>query len=190
MKGPLQRIRDRRAAPGTAALQGAAANPTAQPTAVLPPATGVEPVESGTVPAGAEAVPSQPSFRTRGRMRRRLRYLRRARELGLRDLGGLLFDQHRFARPDEALLSGKLEALSGVDRELRELELALDDRRPLTELREPGVSVCARCGALHPSDARFCSSCGAARAIAGVGEAVTLPSAATAAPPAAPGPQA
>ena len=53
-------------------------------------------------------VPQPPGFRERGRMRRRLRYLREIRELGYRDLGGLVFDQHRFGRPNEALVQGKV----------------------------------------------------------------------------------
>ena len=44
-------------------------------------------------------------------------------------------------------------------------------------MREPGISVCPRCGALHGSDAHFCPSCGAPfqgpRAIAGIGEGVS-----------------
>jgi ribosomal protein L40E len=150
-------------------------------------ATVVEPAAGTEVPAGQEPVPDRPSFRQRGRLRRRLRYLRRVRELGFRDLGGLIFDQHRFSRVNTTLVDGKLQALVAVDGELRTLEHALDDRRPLTELREPGVSVCSRCGALHGSEARFCPSCGTPvhgpRAIAEVGEAVSLPSVGVAPPP-------
>src|SRR3954452_24486128 len=54
--------------------------------------------EETAAPAGAEATPSGPSFRDRGKLRRRLRYLRRVRELGFRDLGGLVFDLDRFGR--------------------------------------------------------------------------------------------
>src|SRR3954447_24298253 len=116
------------------------------------------------VPAGAQpadpAAPPEPSCRTRGRLRRRLRFLRRVRELGFRDLGGLVFDQHKFNRPNEELVRAKLAALQAVDSELRALELLLDDPRPIHELREPGVAACMRCGALHGTDARFCPSCG------------------------------
>jgi hypothetical protein len=217
MKGPLHVIRRRRAerpANGVDTAQAATEAPTeAQPTAGLAstptppaadqPAPGAvdastaaptsEQQAAAEVPAGQEPVPARPSFRQRGRLRRRLRYLRRIRELGFRDLGGLIFDQHRFSQANEALVHGKLSALAAVDGELRALEHALDDRRPLTELREPGVSVCSRCGALHGSDARFCPSCGTPvrgpLAIAEVGEAVSLPAAEphaggpTAAPP-------
>ena len=101
-----------------------------------------------------------PGFRDRTRMRRRLRYLRRLRELLFRDLGGLAFDLHRFGRERPDLLQQKLDALAGVDAELRTLENALDDRRELTELREAGISACPRCGTLHDTDANFCPACG------------------------------
>jgi ribosomal protein L40E len=204
MKGPLHAIRRRRSerpANGVETEQAATEAPTeAQPTANLssapptaapeqapptsetappPPAAADAPPAGTEVPAGQEPIPDRPSFRHRGRMRRRLRYLRRVRELGFRDLGGLVFDQHRFSQVNIALVEGKLQALAHVDAELRALEHALDDRRPLTELREPGISVCSRCGALHGSEARFCPSCGTPvhgpRAIAEVGEAVSLP---------------
>ena len=145
----------------------------AQPTEVRP-----------AVPAGADpadpASPPQPTFRNRGRLRRRMRFLRRVRELGYRDLGGLVFDQHRFNRPSEDLVRAKVNALTAVDAELRALEDALHDRRDMTELREPGISACPRCGTLHGSDANFCPSCGlalsGAREIAAdVGEGVHGP---------------
>src|SRR3954468_18306815 len=120
--------------------------------------------DGSTTPiAGVDAATTaSPSFRERGRLRRRLRYLRRVRELGFRDLGGLVFDQHRFERPNEELVRGKLAALQAVDSELRALEVLLDDPRPIHELREPGIAACIRCGALHGTDARFCPSCGVA----------------------------
>jgi ribosomal protein L40E len=195
MRGPLHVIRRRRAerpAIEVDAEQAATDAPTtAQPAADPGPAAASD-VTSQTadvtseappaiVPAGQEPVPGRPSFRHRGRLRRRLRYLRRVRELGFRDLGGLVFDQHRFSSVNEELVRGKLAALAAVDGELRALEQALDDRRPITELREPGVSVCARCGALHGSEARYCPSCGVpvrgALAIGEVGEAVSFPAA-------------
>jgi ribosomal protein L40E len=191
MKGPLHVIRRRRSesdANETDAAQPATEAPTeAQPTvdpgsaAAAPAVSQTPPTEESPaeqVPAGQEPVPERPTFRNRGRLRRRLRYLRRVRELGFRDLGGLVFDQHKFASINDELVRGKLTALAAVDSELRALEHALDDRRALTELREPGISVCPRCGALHGSDARYCPSCGVPvrgpRAIAEVGEAVSL----------------
>jgi hypothetical protein len=140
MTGLTQRFRRRRAA-----------RPVTQDTQPTIPA-GIDPQEA--------AAPAAPSFRDRGRLRRRLRYLRRVRELGFRDLGGLVFDLHRFGRQGDQLVGGKLAALAAVDSELRALETVLNDRRPITELREPGIASCPRCGALHGSDARFCPACG------------------------------
>jgi hypothetical protein len=150
---------------------------------------------STTPVAGVDpAAAASPSFRDRGRLRRRLRHLRRVRELGFRDLGGLVFDQHRFNKPNEELVRGKLAALQGVDTELRALETLLDDPRPIHELREPGIAACARCGAIHGTDARFCPSCGVPidgpRAVGEVSAAAQTAAAATETPipqvPAAP----
>jgi hypothetical protein len=152
---------------------------------------------STTPVAGVDpATTASPSFRDRGRLRRRLRYLRRVRELGFRDLGGLVFDQHRFDKPNEELVRGKLAALQAVDSELRALETLLDDPRPITELREPGIAACVRCGAIHGTDARFCPSCGTPidgpRAVGEVSAAAQTAAAATETPippvPAAPAP--
>jgi ribosomal protein L32 len=165
MTGPLRRILRRRAAP-----------PPLVADAPLPDAG----EDAAPLPAGVDpevALPARPSFRDRGRMRRRLRYLRRARELGFRDLGGLVFDLRRFGRRREDLVEAKVRALYAVDRELRALETALNARIPIHELREPGVTSCPHCGALHASDARFCPSCGTPqrgpRAVAEVGEDLT-----------------
>lgn len=119
------------------------------------------------------AAPKRPGFRERGRLRRRLRYLKQVRELGYRDLGGLVFDQHRFERGDAALVEGKVLAIEMLDREIRALEEVLQLQTPYVELFIPGVSACARCGTLHGSDAHFCPHCGLAfggpRSVAGLG---------------------
>ncbi|MEY2515388.1 MAG: hypothetical protein QOJ89_2746 [bacterium] len=126
------------------------------------------------------------SFRDRGRLRRRLRYLRRARELAFRDVGGLIFDMRRFERDRPDLVEAKLGALAAVDRELRALERVLDDPRPIHELREPGLSSCPRCGALHASEDNFCPHCGlqigGPQAMGEVGGAIAAPPQAPPAP--------
>ena len=204
MKGPLQVIRRRRAE-RPAAEQAATDAPTevqpaagagaeaAAPTAPED-AAATEETAQANAPAGQDPAPGSPSFRHRGRLRRRLRYLRRVRELGFRDLGGLVFDQHRFSQLNEELVRGKVNALAAIDTELRALEHALEDRRPITELREPGISVCPRCGGLHGSEARYCPSCGVAfhgpLAIGEVGDAVSLPTAEGPAPDPEPQPAA
>lgn len=139
-----------------------------------PPAQGAAEQADATEPAApAPSAPRRLGFRERGRLRRRLRFLREVRELGFRDLGGLVFDQHRFRRPGEQLVEGKVAAIDAVDRELRAIEDVLDCRAPFDELFIPGVSACVRCGALHGTEARFCPNCGLAfggpRTLAGVG---------------------
>ena len=61
-------------------------------------------------------------FQSRGRARRRLRFLRKARELAYRDLGGLVFNLHRFGQRNDALVLAKLTTLGHIDRELRTIE--------------------------------------------------------------------
>lgn len=103
----------------------------------------------------------RPSFRDRGRVRRRVRYLRRVRELQLRDLGGLVFELRRFGRRREDLVNQKLTRLAETDEELRDLETLLADRRAIVELREPGIGgTCSDCGALHGSADHYCAQCG------------------------------
>jgi hypothetical protein len=111
-------------------------------------------------PSAPPAPTPTPAWLTRGRLRRRLRHLRGARELGLRDLGGLVFDLHRFERERPDLVKAKLEALATLDTERRQLEDALDDHREVDVLREPGLASCTSCGALLASEARYCSNCG------------------------------
>jgi ribosomal protein L40E len=179
MKGPLRRI----------SLRRRPADPSpeeAQPTMVAPPqAPAAAPLPAGLAPE--DVAPTRASFRDRGRLRRRLRYLRRVRELGFRDLGGLAFDLHRFGRRNDELVLGKLAALDAVDRELRAIERVLDERRDILELREPGVAACPRCGALHGSDARFCPQCGTQfsgpLAMVEVGDAPSRPAPAAASAP-------
>ena len=110
----------------------------------------------------AEQSPQTPGFGERGRMRRRARFLRKARELAYRDLGGLVFDLHRFGQRNDQLVLAKLAALRHIDTEVRELEAVLGDRRPITVLREVGIAACPRCAAIHGSDDRFCPGCGLA----------------------------
>ena len=113
-------------------------------------------------PAGENAPTDPPGFSARGRMRRRARFLRKARELAYRDLGGLVFDLHRFGKRNDPLVLAKLETIGRIDGELRSLEATLDEHQPVTVLREAGVAACPRCAAIHGSDDRFCPNCGLA----------------------------
>jgi hypothetical protein len=112
-----------------------------------------QPVEEGSLDGA-------PGFRARGRARRRLRFLRKARELAYRDLGGLVFDLHRFGQRNDPLVLAKLGTLREIDTELRSLEAELEERQSLTILREAGVSTCPRCAAIHSGEDNFCPNCG------------------------------
>lgn len=155
--------------PAPADAVPAAGTDTAPPTGTSPAGDATPgQVEAGGPAAEPEPAPEQvaaqrrAALAARSRMRRRLRYLRRVRELAFRDLGGLVFDLHRFGRERPDLVELKLAGLASIDAELRALEAALADERDVEELAEPGISACAHCGALHGSDARFCPACGAA----------------------------
>jgi hypothetical protein len=163
----------------------AAAQPAAAPAASPPP-----PVDPAAETVVAEPAPRRPGFRARGRMRRRLRYLRKLRELQVRDLGGLVFDLRRFERTRDDLLVQKIDQIRACDDELRALEQALDERRDLRDVREPGIGgTCPRCFAIYGSADKFCSNCGAAFGGAVQGPAAQVPLAPTPPPAGGPGPQ-
>jgi hypothetical protein len=160
----------------TDAPQGGAAVPVtgdAAPTRLDVPATaeaeaaGPEQLPGGDLPAGvdpAELAAAPDTSARRGRLRRRLRYLRATRELLLRDLGGLVHEALR----SEAGLDGhrslvevKSRRLATLHLEVRELESRLGETHGQTVLRQPGIGgTCPNCGELHGSEARFCSRCG------------------------------
>ncbi len=138
-----------------------------QPPATTPEAAPAPAPASAPAPAPDESRPANtagdaapPGFRTRGRARRRARFLRKARELAYRDLGGLVFNLHRFGQRNDPLVIAKLSTLGHIDAELRSLETALRERRTVTVLREAGISACPRCAALHGGDDHFCPNCG------------------------------
>lgn len=110
----------------------------------------------------AAPVPSGPlSYKDRGSVQRRVRYLRHLREAQVRDLGGFMLELHRFETWRGDLVGAKLAAAAETDRELRALEEVLLDERPLREVREAGIGgSCGNCGALYGSLDRFCASCG------------------------------
>jgi ribosomal protein L37E len=127
-------------------------------------------VPAGDLPAGvdpAELANVPDSSARRGRLRRRLEFLRSAHELLLRDLGGFIYELHRTARDAEQeghrhLRATKLARLDAVEAELHALEQRLRDPRPHVIVREPGVGgECHRCGELFGSDAHYCAHCGA-----------------------------
>src|SRR5258708_4102405 len=91
-----------------------------------PPAPDLDAVTADTQPGAPEV---RDGFAERAKLRRRLRYLRRARELGYRDLGGFLLESYRAGQPQEAIVLAKLRTLEQLDAELRTLETVLRDRR-------------------------------------------------------------
>ena len=146
------------AEPGSAPAEHHRASEADQPAAVATaPADG-----GGREPAELDALVGEaPSSRRRGRLRRRLRHLRRVREVLLRDLGGLTFELHRAGGGEgSTVLEGKLARLSAVDREIRDLEEHLSDHRAMI-VREPGIGgTCSECGEIFGSEARYCWACG------------------------------
>jgi hypothetical protein len=114
-------------------------------------------------------------------MRRRLRYLRHARELAYRDLGGLMFELWRFSRARDDLVLGKLQRLSEIETELVALEVALGQPGDVLVVHEPGVAACPNCGELHGTGANFCPNCGL-----GFSAAAAVPAAPAAPPPGSP----
>ena len=100
------------------------------------------------------------SFLQRAILRRRLRFLRRRRELALHDLGGFVFESHRLGRRSPDIEELKLAALDALDEELESLQRALAMREELAVLHEPGISACAHCRTIHDSTANYCPGCG------------------------------
>jgi hypothetical protein len=159
------------AQPGDVAVpvDGEAAT-TRLPVAPATDATAAPPPESlpgSDLPAGvdpSELAAAPDSSARRGRLRRRVRYLRAVRELLLRDLGGFVHEAHRSEAGVEghrALLETKSRRLSTLDLEVRTLESHLGEAHGQTVLRRAGIGgSCPQCGELHGSEARFCSRCG------------------------------
>ena len=100
------------------------------------------------------------SFLQRAPLRRRLRYLRRYRQVALRDLGSLVYESSRDGAAQPQPIAEQVAALSRLDAELDSLERALAERRELLALREPGLAACEHCATIHGSDARYCPQCG------------------------------
>jgi hypothetical protein len=145
--------------PGTPAA-GPPETTTAGPSGTLAADRPSEAPATGGPSETPALAPQAPGFRARGRARRRARFLRRARELAYRDLGGLVFNLHRFGQRNDPLVLAKLNTLAHLDGELRAVEALLHERQPITVLREAGITACPRCAAIHGSEDNFCPNCG------------------------------
>jgi hypothetical protein len=149
--------------PGTAWLKGTTT--ADQPTAFAAQTSPVRDLPAGLDPGDLSIGP--PTSARRGKLRRRLRYLRHVRELLLRDLGGFAYEIYRTAggTPQEIhrqLAEAKATRIAALDAEVAALEARLGEPHAETMLREAGIGgTCPECGELHASDARFCSRCGA-----------------------------
>ena len=133
--------------------------------AYVAPAVGlVADLPAGLDPDELAAAPGTSA--RRGKLRRRAAFLRSARELLLRDLGGFDYELQRTAHGVEheahrRLRETKLARLARVDAELHVLEVRLDDVRRQVVVREPGVGgECPHCSELYASAAHYCSHCG------------------------------
>jgi hypothetical protein len=159
MSGLLRRIRR----PGAAEENRTEAVALPEPAHGSAPETAPVRADGSPLPAGVspEDLERRSGTARRGKMRRRVRFLRRARELALRDLGGLVYEAARRDQDAAKLVREKVLHLGVIDRELQALEAELGTPRGETVLREPGVGgTCPRCRELHASDARYCSRCG------------------------------
>ncbi len=152
--------------PAPAAYPGGIVQPGAYP-GVFAPQPEVVPVAD--LPAGLDPdeLAARPATSARrSRLRRRVAFLRAAREVLLRDLGGFIYEVHRTAHDIEheahrRLRDTKLTRLARVDAELHEIETRLDDVRRQVLVREPGVGgECPQCGELFSSWAHYCGNCG------------------------------
>jgi len=136
--------------------------PTTEIGAVTAEASGRLPAQPSTSPTPA---PEPADLGERASLRRRARYLRKLREIQLRDIGGLLVELHRFGRERPDLVQAKVDSAAETAAELRGIESVLADGRSLRELREAGIGgACEVCGAVYGSRDRFCSACGVALA--------------------------
>ena len=117
------------------------------------------------IPAGIERgeVTAPNSSRERGRLRRRLRELRRLREALLLELGALVMEAHRHGRDDTPVIKRKATDAAAVDAEARAIAEALGTDGALDTIVAAGIAgPCPTCGTLTSTAARFCSNCGTA----------------------------
>jgi hypothetical protein len=114
-------------------------------------------------PDGARETQQVPHATARERvaMRRRIRRLRRTREVLLRELGALVVEMNRQDRENPKLLKVKGAEVAALDRELRGLQAALAQGQTIEQVVAAGVAGrCSTCATLIAIDDRFCPNCG------------------------------
>jgi len=97
----------------------------------------------------------------KGRLRRRLRRLKRSRERHFADLGTLVVDARKRSngsRPD--VVDRRAAEAAEVDRQVRELGYAVDAEANPRVLATGVSGSCAGCGNLLGTEDRFCPQCG------------------------------
>jgi hypothetical protein len=109
---------------------------------------------------GADAV-APTSARERGRLRRRLRELRRLREAQLLELGALVLEAHKHGRDETPVIKSKAAEAAATDAEARAVATALGTDGGLDTVVSAGIAgPCPTCGTLASTAARFCATCG------------------------------
>jgi hypothetical protein len=106
--------------------------------------------------AAASAGPAE-----RGKLRRRLRRLKRVRARQRIELGALVVDARKRAngsRPE--VLERRAAEAAEVERQVRELSHAVDAHADTRELAAGIAGTCSSCGALLSTEDRFCPTCG------------------------------
>lgn len=113
------------------------------------------------VPAGIDRGAAAVTAGSGGRMRRRLRELRRLREAQLLELGALVLEAHKHGRDDSPVIKSKAAEAAATDAETRALAEALETDAGLQSIVSAGIAgPCPTCGTLASTAWRFCSTCG------------------------------
>jgi len=97
----------------------------------------------------------------RGRLRRRLRRLKAVRARQRVELGTLVFDARKRAngsRPE--VVERRAAEAAEVERQVREIQHAVDAHADTRDLATGVAGSCASCGTLLSTEDRFCPSCG------------------------------
>ena len=114
--------------------------------------------------ASSESFPpgssSGPGPRDVGRLRRDRRRLLRAREVSVRDLGGLVLEMFRRDRFGPDLLERKAGDILGMEGTIREVDEALTSALAAVPAPVIGSYRTCGCGTEIPPGAKFCPGCG------------------------------